>query len=421
MERAKKARESVLVLLTTDYPGQYGDYSFLKNEIDEVAATFDQVVLFSFRPVSGEPAQLPANVSYAGALTDSPRALGLRAVIQPGILKRVLGSLRREIPGAILSGVLRLSVGNIFTGVRFAVHIEDELASRDISSEEEVCVYSFWGSHGAMGLPFLPGTFRKVLRLHRFDLYEDGNPHLPLRASLFATADKVVPISEDGREYLIATYGSKILDPKKVVVSRLGTKDRGEAFAKDDGGGDSKDIRIVSCSSVAPVKRVETIIPALELLARQAPVQWTHFGGGSLLSDLEAAAASATKDAPKLEIRTAGWVQNERVLDHLASGEADVFVNVSDSEGVPVSIMEALSFGIPVVATDAGGTREVVGRELGSGVLLPLQPSPEALADAILDVKRGRAGTRARGVWEKMSNADQNAKHIATLLHEGTS
>ena len=86
-----------------------------------------------------------------------------------------------------------------------------------------------------------------------------------------------------------------------------------------------------------------------------------------------------------------------------------------------MSIMEALSFGIPVVATDAGGTGEVVGRELGSGVLLPLQPSPEALADAILDVKRGRAGTSARGVWEKMSNADQNAKHIATLLHEGTS
>ena len=38
----------------------------------------------------------------------------------------------------------------------------------------------------------------------------------------------------------------------------------------------------------------------------------------------------------------------------------DLFINTSSSEGVPVSIMEALSVGIPIIATDVGGTKEIV-------------------------------------------------------------
>lgn len=43
----------------------------------------------------------------------------------------------------------------------------------------------------------------------------------------------------------------------------------------------------------------------------------------------------------------------------------DVFINLSTNEGVPVSIMEAISFDIPIVATDVGGTSEIVTDETG--------------------------------------------------------
>jgi glycosyltransferase involved in cell wall biosynthesis len=43
----------------------------------------------------------------------------------------------------------------------------------------------------------------------------------------------------------------------------------------------------------------------------------------------------------------------------------DLFINVSSSEGVPVSIMEAMSFGIPVIATAVGGTPEIVSEKTG--------------------------------------------------------
>ena len=43
----------------------------------------------------------------------------------------------------------------------------------------------------------------------------------------------------------------------------------------------------------------------------------------------------------------------------------NLFINVSTTEGVPVSIMEALSFGIPVFATNVGGSSELVNKNVG--------------------------------------------------------
>ena len=43
----------------------------------------------------------------------------------------------------------------------------------------------------------------------------------------------------------------------------------------------------------------------------------------------------------------------------------DLFINLSTSEGIPVSIMEAYSFGIPAIATNVGGTAELVSNKNG--------------------------------------------------------
>ncbi|MBA3900251.1 MAG: glycosyltransferase, partial [Bacteroidetes bacterium] len=43
----------------------------------------------------------------------------------------------------------------------------------------------------------------------------------------------------------------------------------------------------------------------------------------------------------------------------------DLFINVSETEGIPVSIMEAQSAAIPVLATNVGGTSEIVDNENG--------------------------------------------------------
>jgi glycosyltransferase involved in cell wall biosynthesis len=77
-----------------------------------------------------------------------------------------------------------------------------------------------------------------------------------------------------------------------------------------------------------------------------------------------------------------GQVAHEDVLKWFEENSADVFVNVSSSEGLPVSIMEAFSYGIPAIATAVGGMPEIVTEDCG--VLLEPDFKPEELA-AILE------------------------------------
>lgn len=49
-----------------------------------------------------------------------------------------------------------------------------------------------------------------------------------------------------------------------------------------------------------------------------------------------------------------GYIANKDLLDWYKTNKPSIFINVSSSEGVPVSIMESMSCGIPTIATDVG-------------------------------------------------------------------
>ena len=76
-----------------------------------------------------------------------------------------------------------------------------------------------------------------------------------------------------------------------------------------------------------------------------------------MLEDIEKMAEGLPE---QVTVNFTGTVANKDVYDTYASTPFHVFVNVSKSEGVPVSIMEAMSFSIPVIATAVGGTSELV-------------------------------------------------------------
>jgi glycosyltransferase involved in cell wall biosynthesis len=53
-----------------------------------------------------------------------------------------------------------------------------------------------------------------------------------------------------------------------------------------------------------------------------------------------------------------GQRNQDEVIDVLSA--TDIFVNPSYSEGLGISVMEAASIGLPIIATDVGGTREII-------------------------------------------------------------
>jgi len=117
-------------------------------------------------------------------------------------------------------------------------------------------------------------------------------------------------------------------------------------------------INIVSCSSVVPVKRIDKIIDVLS--KTKTNIEWTHFGGGPLAEEIKKMAENMLKH--NVKVKFVGQIKNSDILDYYQKNACniDCFINLSDSEGIPVSIMEAMSYGIPCIATNVGGTGEIV-------------------------------------------------------------
>ena len=113
---------------------------------------------------------------------------------------------------------------------------------------------------------------------------------------------------------------------------------------------------MVSCSNVVPVKRLDLIIAALKEITN-VRVIWTHFGDGILLNEIKKLAKQLPEN---IETDFRGNLKNSDLMKVYEKEQFDLFINVSSSEGIPVSIMEAMSFGIPCIATDVGGTKEIV-------------------------------------------------------------
>ena len=155
------------------------------------------------------------------------------------------------------------------------------------------------------------------------------------------------------------------------------------------------------------------------LFLLKSKISWTHFGGGPLLDELKASAKSAPQN---ISIDFTGQVAKEEVLRFYSENPVDLFVNVSESEGIPVSIMEAMSFGIPVLATNVGGVSEVVGE--GSGILVDAETTPGIIAGKILSVvnmdENLRLSMRRNAChWQSLHfDADKNYNRLCRFFRE---
>src|SRR5262249_40946711 len=85
---------------------------------------------------------------------------------------------------------------------------------------------------------------------------------------------------------------------------------------------------------------------------------------------------------------------------------ADVFVLASHHEGLPVTVMEALTIGVPVVATAVGGVPEVVTDEINGILVVPGDATAlaEGIARALEPVTHARLVAGARDTGDRFSN-----------------
>ena len=167
-------------------------------------------------------------------------------------------------------------------------------------------------------------------------------------------------ISKNVKDRFIQNVAPKLsISTQNISVTYLGTKkrrDRLTTFNKQP------PFHIVSCSYVTPIKRVEQIYNTLRDYAN-IPIVWTHIGAGKDFEKLRSLVSGNVNN--NLQVDLKGSMLNNEIHDYYVTESIDLFINFSMSEGIPVSIMEAIAYGIPVIATDVGGNSEIVNENFG--------------------------------------------------------
>ena len=245
---------------------------------------------------------------------------------------------------------------------------------REKDQQEHSVLFFQWTMNNALVIPLLRkwGYRNIVCRMHGFDLYEfRHNNYIPYKADILENASICTFISEHGRNYATKLYPSI---KSKSKLHYLGAKKMGENIV-DPG----RRFHIVSVSRAVPLKRLELIVEALKLV--KIPVKWTHIGDGYALDKVKKSAQEIADFNEHCEVEFLGWLDPKAIQSYFSENGINALILVSETEGLPVVIMEAFSASIPVIATDVGGVSELVNAE--NGVLLNSNPEAIEVADAI--------------------------------------
>jgi len=409
-----------IIIFTQSYPYDFTtEHIFVRPEIPYLAEKFEKIVLVP-RSCKGKRLSLPSGVEvddrYADFLQKNSRP---HRMIRLALTSRSFFQEIRNHPSILLypSKILKL--------ILFSSRVEltrqwitNFIKTRQINPN--VCIlYSYWFDHAAAALAMVRQEFptiRVVSRAHGYDIYDEHYyPYYwPYRRKTLNELDMLFFASEAGKSYFRGRYPEFT---SKYETAHLGIEDPGFVSCSSKDGV----FRIVSCSHIVPVKRLDLLLDGIATAARLRPEQqfeWVHFGDGNRRKSLE---KKITRNfPPNIKGHLLGYMPNSRIIQYYSEHPCDVFVNVSQTEGgAPVSIQEAISCGIPVIATSIGGNPEIVSEN--NGLLLSPDPTPEEIATALLKIWDNpllseQMRKESRQVWRESYNAEVNFRLFAERL-----
>jgi colanic acid/amylovoran biosynthesis glycosyltransferase len=215
-----------------------------------------------------------------------------------------------------------------------------------------------------IGVPF---TFTA----HGYDIYFAPPKDFYERA---VAAAAVVTVSEANRDHITNSFS---VPPEYIHVIPNGVDTDFFSPAVDPRRGAGQPPLMVCVARHEPVKNLRLLLETCAVLRdREIEFRCVMVGDGAERSDLEAIRRGLNLDH---FVEMVGELERGEVRDWWR--RADLAVLSSDSEGMPVSLIEAAACGVPAVATRVGGIPELIGDGVTGVLTAPRDPS--ALANAL--------------------------------------
>ncbi len=392
-----------LVFFTSSYPYQKGE-QFIETEIKYLSKYFEKIIIVpaKFDKIVRD---IPENVYVDNfvALSDKSYLNRIKSLFNKNFFYNLILDINT---------CKYMAIGMLYVE-KYQRWIDSFLKE---TSVYDCLFYSYWFSHSTAALYFAKKKFPDlvyVTRVHRGDLYEDIHniKAFPFRKKIVGDINMIFAISNSGKNHILKKYPEA---REKIIVSKLGVNGENKLSKPSS----DNVLRMVSCSSLISEKRVHLIISALSCLKNQnIKVKWLHIGDGYLRKSLEKQAKKLLAD--NIQYDFSGFRENKEIYSYYQNNNVDLFINVSSNEGIPVSIMEAQSFGIPCIATNVGGNSEIVNNK--NGYLLGSNPLPEEIARLITDCYKNKNAWNLKrkesyNNWKTHYDADTNYKNFCENL-----
>jgi glycosyltransferase involved in cell wall biosynthesis len=178
-------------------------------------------------------------------------------------------------------------------------------------------------------------------------------------------------------------------------------------FAPRDSG-KRNGIRLLAAANLVPRKRLDRFLNILARVRIQCGPAVTGIiaGSGPLRKELVARAAELRLYPEAVDFRDS--VTDMTAIYH----EADILLLTSEFEGTPNAILEAMSSGLPVVATDVGGVGDLV-RDGTTGYLVPRSYDEDLIVNRTVSLVRDSA---ARSGMGREGRAEMERSYALTRL-----
>jgi glycosyltransferase involved in cell wall biosynthesis len=240
---------------------------------------------------------------------------------------------------------------------------------RTMRAERPDIVHTHAAKGGTLGRLAALLVARRAVLVHTFHGHSLSRYFLPMQARLYAWIERIlakrtqclIAVSEEVRDELVELG---VAPADRIEVVRLGfdlshftpaddERDRRRAAVREELGVEEHERVVTLIARLVPIKRVDRFLRVARMLSAHEDVRFVVVGDGELREELQRSQA-----AHSLGDRLT-WMGFRRDVADVCFA-SDIVVLTSDSEGTPVSLIEAQACGVPVVGTAVGGVATVV-------------------------------------------------------------
>lgn len=358
-----------LVFFSTQCPYE----TTLKNEFKVLSKQFDKVYYFPTAIIGTNTDTLPSNFELNPLLAnnrDKWKTISIVDWLMVSVLYLSALLKKGNLIAYLKHPKTYISIGArnmLWSNLLKQFIIENNLSDSNF--------YDYWFENATLTLAILKksGVINKFSsRIHGFDLYDERwDGVVPYREFKMKYIDAVYAVSQYGQTYLKHKISNSY--KSKVKHSYLGIEMPSDINPKSN---NCQEKIIVSASNTQDFKRVHHIPDVL--LKLDFPVRWIHFGSGPCDNVLE---ENIKKLPLHIKVELKGHVANSEVIKYYANQHVDLFISLSTSEGLPISMMEVISYGIPVFAGNICGIPDLVNDT--TGALFEIVDTFETIAEKL--------------------------------------